>query len=513
MIKVNIDINELIASRLLIALTRLSGSGAGGGRERQDNNEYLHNANQPLRLNTLHTIIIIVSKQEVFVNRKKELASLNKFFNSNRAEFIVIYGRRRIGKTELIKEAIKGQKAAYFFVEQALEEDNLDSFKKIVAETIDNPLIAKAELTWEELFQQIAKEDKLIIVLDEIPNLISENKALLSKFQKIWDEILKNTTIKLILCGSSISMMESYLLDRKSPLYGRRTGQLFIAPLKAVHIRDFGVLSIEDAIRVFGITDGIPEYIKEVCYRLGGGEKLVEVFQQDKMLFAEADVLIKSELRDPTRYFKILKAIAFGNTKFGEIANYTDFPAPTVSKYLSNLVKLHIVKETYPVFNDKERRRNRRYRLSDNYFNFYFRFIYPNKSEIIFTDGVSGFDEDYNRYLGRIFERVCEEFLEMNVGMLPFKFNKVGCWWFKDKEIDIVAMNESGRDILFMECKWSVLNEGETKHILELLREKSGYLKWNNNNRMEHFGIMAKKIQDKEMFREQGFLVFDLDDF
>lgn len=469
--------------------------------------------NKPLNFYTLHTIIIIVSKLDIFVNRKKELASLNKFFNSNRAEFIVIYGRRRIGKTELIKEAIKGQKAAYFFVEQALEEDNLNSFKKIIAKTVDNPLIAKADFTWEELFQQIAKEERLIIVLDEFPNLILENKALLSKFQKIWDEILKNTTIKLILCGSSISMMESYLLDRKSPLYGRRTGQLFIMPLKAVHILQFGIPSIEEAIRVFGITDGIPEYIKEVCYRLDSGEKLEEVFQPDKTLFAEAEVLIKSELRDPTRYFKILKAIAFGNTKFGEIANYTDFPAPTVSKYLSNLVKLHIVKEIYPVFNDKERKRNRRYHLSDNYFNFYFRFIYPNKSEIISTDGISGFDEDYNRHLGRIFEKVSEEFLEINIGMLPFKFNKMGRWWFKDKEIDIVAMNENAREILFVECKWSRLNENDIKRIFELLKEKSGHLTWNNDNRIEYFGLMAKKIQNKEKFRKEGFIVFDLEDF
>jgi len=252
---------------------------------------------------------------------------------------------------------------------------------------------------------------------------------------------------------------------------------------------------------------------KDVCYRLDSGEKLEEVFQQDKNLYAEAEILIKSELRDPTRYFKILKAIAFSNTKFGEIANYTDFPAPTVSKYLSNLIKLHIVKETYPVLSDKERTRNRRYHLSDNYFNFYFRFIYPNKSEIISTDRVSGFDADYNRYMGRIFEKVSEEFLEMNADRLPCKFTKIGRWWFKDKEIDIIALNERTRDVLFMECKWSSLNQNDAKRILELLKEKSGHLKWNNDRRIEHFGIMAKKIQNKHMFREQGFVVFDLDDY
>lgn len=449
----------------------------------------------------------------IFVNRTRELSSLNNFFKSNRAELIVIYGRRRVGKTELIKEAIKGQNAAYFFVEQALEEDNLDSFKKIISKAINNPLIAKADITWEELFEQISKEDKLIVVLDEFPNLIIENKTLLSKFQKIWDEILKNTTIKLVLCGSSISMMESYLLDHKSPLYGRRTGQMFIMPLKGAHILDFGIHSIEDAIKIFGITDGIPEYIKDVCYRINSGENLEEVFQQDKALFVEAEVLIKSELRDPTRYFKILKAIAFGNTKFGEIANYTDFPAPTISKYLSNLITLHIVKESYPVLVDKERTRNRRYHLSDNYFNFYFRFIYPNKSELIFTDKISGFDADYNQYLGRIFEKISEEFLESNTTILPFQFNRMGRWWLRDKEIDIVALNENTKEILFVECKWRVLSRNDVKHILGLLREKSEHFKWNNNSRIEHFAVMAKKIEGKEMFREQGFVVFDLDDF
>jgi AAA+ ATPase superfamily predicted ATPase len=351
----------------------------------------------------------------------------------------------------------------------------------------------------------------LIIVFDEFPNLITENKSLLSKFQKIWDEILKNTTI--ILCGSSISMMESYLLDHKSPLYGRRTGQLFIMPLKARHILYFGINSIEDAIRVFGITDGIPGYIKDVCYRLNSGERLEEVFQPDKALFAEAEVLIKSELRDPTRYFKILKAIAFSNNKFGEIVNYTGFPAPTVSKYLSNLINLHIVNESYPVLVDRERTRNRRYHLSDNYVDFYFRFIYPNKSEIISADGISGFEADNNRYLGRIFEKVSEEFLELNIDMLPFRFNRKGRWWLRYKEIDIVALNDNTREILFLECKWSGLNQNDAEHILELLKKKSGYLKWNNDNRIEHFGIIAKKIQDKETFRAKGFVAFDLDDF
>ena len=456
--------------------------------------------------------MLIMREQNHFVNRESELSSLQEAFCSDRAELIVIYGRRRIGKTELIKKAIRGKKAGYFFVEQALEKDNLESFKKIVSQTLDNPLIARGDFIWEELFELIANEDKLIIAFDEFPNLISENKALLSKFQKIWDELLKNTTIKLILCGSSISMMENYLLNYRSPLYGRRTGQLFVRPLKARHILDFGAASIEEAVEIFGITDGIPEYIKEVCYRLRHGERLNEVFQPNKSLFSEAEILLKSELREPARYFKILKAIAFGNTKFGDIVNYTGFPTSTVSKYLSNLINLHIVEESYPVLDEKERRRNKRYNLSDNYFDFYFRFIHPNKSELILNGRIADFDSDYNRYLGKVFEKFSKEVLEDYAGMLPFKFSKIGRWWHKDDEIDIVALNEGTKEILFMECKWKHLDHRSASRVIGSLKEKAKRFRWNNEKREEYFGIMAKKIEDKEKFRKIGYQVFDLDD-
>lgn len=452
-------------------------------------------------------------KQNEFINREKELSFLQEAFNSDRAEFIVIYGRRRIGKTELIKKGIQGKKAGYLFVEQALEKENLESFRNTISQTLNNPLIRKGDFTWEELFELIVNEEKLIIVFDEFPNLISENKALLSKFQKIWDELLKNTTVKLIFCGSSISMMENYLLNYKSPLYGRRTGQLLVKPLKAMHIIEFGANTFEEAVEIFGITDGIPEYIKEVCYRLKHNEKLDEVFQPNKSLFSEAEILIKSELRDPTRYFSILKAIAFGKTKFGEIVNYTDFPTATVSKYLSNLINLHIVEESYPMHDDKELRRNRRYYLSDNYFNFYFRFIYPNKSEMILNGQITGFYSDYNRYLGNIFEKTSKEFLEKSIELLPFKFSRIGKWWYKDKEIDLVVLNDKTKEILFIECKWKRLDYRSVLKIIKLLKKKSKSFQWNNEKRKEYFGIISKEIQNKEQLLKDGFIVFDMDDF
>ena len=370
--------------------------------------------------------------KQMFVDRVNELSTLKQAYNSDRAEFIIIYGRRRVGKTELIKKSIENKNALYFFVEEALEADNLSSFKSKVAQLLGNPLIEKAQLSWEEVFDEVVKKDDVVIVFDEFPNLIKENKAIMSKFQKIWDEKLCRTKIKLVMCGSSISMMENYLLGYKSPLYGRRTGQMFLQPLKFFHIKKFIDLPFEDIIKIYGITDGIPYYILEACYRLKNGEKLCEIFQPGKLLFEEAEVLIKYELRDPTRYYRILKAISLGYTKFGEITKYTEFNPSLISQYLDNLINLHIIEESFPVGEKKEKVRNRRYNFSDNYFNFYFRFIYPNKSELFEKRSISNFDYKYNQYLGFIFEKACREFLCEKSRLLPFSANKMGRWWNKE---------------------------------------------------------------------------------
>lgn len=452
-------------------------------------------------------------KQE-FVDRENELKILKEAYNSGRAEFIILYGRRRIGKTELIKKSKEAEKSIYFFVEEALEEENLDSFKKQVAVFLSNPLIEKAELSWEELFKEIAGEDNLVLIFDEFPNLIKENKGILSKFQKIWDELLVSTTIKLVVCGSSISMIESHLLGYQSPLYGRRTGQILLPPLKYYHIKEFIELSTDDIIKVYGITDGIPYYILDAAYRLKNKEKLEDIFLPGKILFEEAEILIKYELRDPTRYYKILKAISFGYTKFGDIVTYTGFNPSIVSQYLDNLLKLHIIEDTFPLGERKEKSRNRRYMFLDNYFHFYFRFIYPNKSELFETGRINNFEVKFNQYLGTVFEKVCKQYLLQKKDKLPFRFTKIGRWWHKDKEIDIVAINEETKEIGFFECKYRSLKLKEAKDILNELKEKSKYVDWDQEKRTEYFGLIAKKIERKEVFRKDGSkIVFDFEDF
>ncbi|NJE26421.1 ATP-binding protein [Thermococcus sp. MV5] len=446
---------------------------------------------------------------EQFVNRSDELEALKKAYESSRKELIIIYGRRRIGKTTLVRKSVENVSHIYFFAEEALEEENLKTFRFLVAKTLNNPLLAKAKLSWEELFE-LLDEKRVVVVIDEFPNLIKINKGIVSKFQKIWDNA-KN--LKLVITGSSISIMESHTLGYRSPLYGRRTLSMKLQPLGFFHLREFfPEKSWEELVRIYGITDGIPAYIREVQYRLNAGEGLEEVFHPNKPLFDEAEFLLRSELREPARYFAILKAVAFGKTKFGEIVSFTGLPNSTVSQYLSNLQTLHIVEERHPI-GEPERKRNARYYISDLYFTFWFRFIYPNRSQLLELGRIEGFEEEYNRYLGFVFEKVAEQFLKQlnKIEKLPFLFTEIGRWWRKNEEIDLIALDKRKKKVLLVEVKWKDLSKREARGILKDLECKSEYI--GLENWKMYYGIISKSIRDKEDLKSKGWLVWDLEDF
>ncbi|MCD4816066.1 MAG: ATP-binding protein [Methanosarcinales archaeon] len=454
--------------------------------------------------------MLIVFK--VFVNRNDELNFLDSAYRSDRSEFIVIYGRRRIGKTELLREFIKDKNAVYFLADERSDQDNLSDFRTLVAGGIDSELLSASNLDWGDTLKEVSKNEKrLIIVIDEYPYLISGNKSIPSIFQKAWDLYLNDSNVMLILCGSSISMMEQYVLGSKSPLYGRRSGQIRVEPLKFKHTASFfPELMAEDLVKIYGITDGIPYYLKEARYRIKKISDLESIYSVEGLLIEEAEILLKYEFREPAKYFSILKALAFGNTKFGDIVNATGLSSSIISQYLSNLIILNIVKAQYPVTDMNQRSRNARYYITDNYFTFWFRFVYPNKSLIYNNLLIPDFGSDFNRYLGHVFEKISAEFLWE---VRPFGFTQMGRWWHKDVEIDLVAFNEKTKEMMFIECKWSSLSMGDCLRVLNKLKEKSMAIKWNPGGRKEYLGIIAKRIERKDALREKGFLVFDLDDF
>ncbi len=358
-------------------------------------------------------------------------------------------------------------------------------------------------------------KDKLILVIDEFPYLIESNRAIPSIFQKIWDLILSEREICLVLLGSSISMMEDYTLDYRAPLYGRRAAQLQLQPLKFKYLSKFLPYAMADLVRVYGVTDGIPLYIQKFDPRLDFDENLREnVFRVGKFLYQEAEMLLKEELRETARYFAILKAIAYGKHKFGAIANFTELDKSIISRYLANLAAIRLIRKEYPVTQKKEMR-NARYVFNDNYLNFWFRYVYPYRSLIEEGRTERLFDivkDDFNSYLGFVFEKVCSEFLWDQDQELPFAFTKLGRWWQKDKEIDVVALNEKQKTVAFFEVKWRDLALGEAKRIITELKNKSEYVDWNKGERVEYFGLIAKRLAGKSELLEEGYLCYDFGD-
>ncbi len=454
---------------------------------------------------------------QLFINREEELELLEERFRSGKPEFIVMYGRRRVGKTELAVHFIKNKPGVYFLSEEKRYSDNLDEMKRAAADFLkDDEFYLIGFENWVQMFKGFYERIKkrTVIVIDEFPYLVQENRGMPSEFQKIWDmHLSRSENIMLILVGSAIGMMEE-LLGRKSPLFGRRTGQLEIKPVDIFQVGKFlPGYDMENCIKVYGCSDGIPLYLRQFDTKLTVFENIKNsFFRRDAPLYSEAEFLMRQEFREPANYFLILKAISFGHTKQNEIVNYTGIDKSIISKYIQNLEEIRVIRREYPVTEKKEMRKSARYAFSDNYFRFWFRFVYPNRT-LIERGAEAAFEvmkKEYNTYLGGIFEKAAKEFLWK---AHPINFTNLGKWWHKREEIDIVAVNDNLREIFFFECKWRDLKEGTARKILDELKEKSNPVDWNNDNRKEHFGVIAKYIENKNMLIKDGYFAYDLDDF
>lgn len=433
-----------------------------------------------------------------FIDRKNELEILNKKQAEKKSHFFIVYGKRRVGKTELIKQFIKTKQSIYFLADKRTEIEQLKELSNIIAEHYgDTFLRSHGFNSWIEVFSYIKekKKGKLIFAVDEYPYLIEANEAVTSIFQKGWDEYLKDEDIFLILCGSSISVMESEALIYKSPLYGRRTGQILLKPLSFQESsKFFPKKKFSDFLSIFTITGGIPAYLLQIESDLSLRENIEKkIFPRTEFLHNEVEFVLKEELREPKNYFAILKALSFGKTKFSEVANETGLTKNVLTKYLNTLERLQLIEKETPVIEKMpEKSRKGIYKLSDNFFKFYFQFIYPNKSYIElenYSEVNRKLDESFNILESQCYEKVCRELI-INFQDKLFNFERIGRWWEKENEIDLVAISSRTKEILFGEVKWSSKQIGT--NILEDLKSKAKLVDWNINNRKEYYVLFSK---------------------
>jgi AAA+ ATPase superfamily predicted ATPase len=392
---------------------------------------------------------------------------------------------------------------------------------------IYRPVITK----WDEALKFISRqmESKPVIIIDEVPYLIEGSSAVMSAFQAAWDLYLKDANVMLILLGSSIGMMENEVLGYKSPLYGRRSGQIRVEPLRFRHVRHFFPRKdAEEIVRIYGCLGGVPAYLNKFDQSLPFMDNVDRnVLHRATFLYDEATFLLKEELRQPMNYELILEAISRGKNRVSEIANETGMGAHNVPKYLRVLIDLGFLSREWPVTLKKTRdiRTGSVYALSDNFLRFCYTYVFPTRSilEINRQATISGIAESYDRYLGHVFEEIARQYLiDLNTaGKLLFAFERIGRQWGKVRgkqksdsayEIDLVSLNDNSKEILFVECKWQTLTEKSANRILQDLKAKSGYVQWHNGERKEYFALVAKSIENKAGLKESGYLAFDLGD-
>lgn len=420
----------------------------------------------------------------MFIGRERELATLNKLYASNKFEFTVIYGRRRVGKTALINQFIEGKNAIYFMGVESNAKQNLENFSKSIIEYNTGIETETSFLSFQAALEYVFKlseKERLILSIDEYPYVARSSKSLASTLQLLIDKYKDSSKLMLILCGSSMSYMEDHVLAYKAPLYGRRTAQMKIVPFdfeETCHY--FQNFSDEDKALIYGIVGGTPQYLLQMNDKLSVKDNIKNTYlNSTSALFEEPENLLKQEVREPALYNAIITAIATGASRMSEISNKVGEDTNVCSTYVKNLVSLGIIQKETP-YGEKASRKSI-YSIEDNMFRFWYRFVPENNS--IIARGAA--DLAYKRiepflsdYMGKVFEEICKQYLWKLLlsGKCPVEFSSLGRQWGNDPvekrqaEIDIIAEQDKNT-ALFGECKWT--NEKVDLGVLETLVKRS----------------------------------------
>lgn len=420
----------------------------------------------------------------MFVGREKELNILNNQFQSNKFEFTVIYGRRRVGKTAIINEFIKNKKAIYFTGVESNAKQNLQNLSQSILSFEDGMPIDSEFSSFQSALEFVFKKslsERICLVIDEYPYVAKASKSLASTLQLMIDRYKDQSKLFLILCGSSMSYMADHVLAYKAPLYGRRTAQIKVQPFDFFEsCKYFNRFSAEDKALAYGIVGGTPQYLLQIDDKISLKDNIKNIFLNSaSFLFEEPTNLLKQEVREPAIYNAIITAIANGASKLSEIASKVGEETSVCSAYIKNLISLEIIKKESP-YGEKNSRKTV-YSIEDNMFRFWYRFVADNMS--IISRGADELAykkiEPYlSDYMGAVFEEISKQYLWSILlrGDCPVNFTDIGRWWGtnpktrKQEEIDIVGF-ENKTTALFAECKWT--NEKVDVGVLDKLIERS----------------------------------------
>lgn len=424
-----------------------------------------------------------------FVAREKELAFLQEKYEDKGAQLVILYGRRRIGKTETIFHFCKNKRPVFYTCTQTEDSAQLKNFsQKILSFDIPQRRYLTEFSNWEQAFLAIkdvsvVNEKKQILVIDEFPYMAKGNPEIPSILQKLWDTELKNSNVMIILCGSAMSYIEKEILSEKNPLYGRSTGIYKMLSMPYFDsAKFFPSWNNKDKFLAHTILGGIPYYLSQFEDSKSLKDNICHsILKRGAILYSEPEFLMRQELREPGTYNTIIQTVASGKTAFNEIQQSTLIEKGKLSVYLKNLVELGIASREFPVLSSEKEKQNAQrgmYRLKDSFFSFWYRFVFPNLSSLEFGDWENIYDSviepQFNEYASASFEDVCIEWLrgQNHNHKLSFIFTQIGRWWDKNTEVDIIAANEERSEFISAECKFhnSAVNDvALEKHLLKNL--------------------------------------------
>ena len=457
----------------------------------------------------------------LFIDRTPELSTLKSEYDKKGAGLIVIYGRRRVGKTTLIREFLKNKPHIYFLADKQIETELIGRLRNSISEYLKDPNLAEIDFkTWDSLFDYWIRHadfsNKVVFVIDEFQYLASVNNAFPTIFQRVWDEKLKERNILVILCGSLINMMYSTTLSYNSPLYGRRTGQIKLDPVSFKYFHNFFPhVSDEKLIELYSVIGGIPKYIEIFNPQKNVFENIKEhILEKRGYLYAEPRFILSEEVSETTTYFSILKTIASGRHKMGNIASRLMTSTQNLTGYFNMLIDLGILERRVPVTEAMpEKSKMGLYFIKDNFFRFWFRYVFANQNylEMENTDYVfRKVKDEFDEFVSLTFEDIAANifFDQKVIRSLPFEPEKWGRWWDRKNEIDLVAINSSEKKALFIECKWS-------KRLVDIdvltdLKNKASQVEWFKGEREDYFAIISKKGFTKrlvELAEREGIML------
>lgn len=434
----------------------------------------------------------------MFIGREKEINELNKLYHSDKFEFAVIYGRRRVGKTALINEFTKNKDTVFFTGVETNAKQNLENFSKSIIEYNTGKIVDSTFSSFQSALEyvfELAKSKRIVLVIDEYPYVARASKSLASTLQLLIDKHKDESKLFLILCGSSMSYMEDKVLAYKAPLYGRRTAQFKIQPFDFFEVCEyFKNYTAEEKLMAYGIIGGTPQYLLQINDKISIEDNIKNIYlNPTSAIYEEPNNLLKQEVREPAIYNAIITAVAAGASKMSEISSKVAEDTSVCSTYIKNLISLGIIKKEIP-YGEKSSRKTI-YSIEDNMFRFWYRFVPENVSVI--SRGAT--ELAYKRiepmlstYMGSVFEEICKQYLwnQLLDGKSPINFSDLGRWWGANpqtksqEEIDIMGTDKESA--LFAECKWT--NEKVDTGVLDTLIKRSELF----NFKEKHFYLFAK---------------------